>query len=133
MPTCSRDCRAWSSTTTPRTMGPARSMESNPGAAATCEMVALLAVRLGIPLDADGGALAAALMAGVVMDTATFAHSNATPRTLIVSAALVEAGAPLSDTRGASTAPSPMSSCGCTGPSSSVSRPRLTGGSCGPA
>ncbi len=68
-----------------------------PGAAATCEMVALLAVRLGIPLDADGGALAAALMAGVVMDTATFAHSNATPRTLIVSAALVEAGAPLSD------------------------------------
>ena len=36
-------------------------------------------------------------MAGIVMDTATFAHPNATPRTLIVSAALVEAGAPLSD------------------------------------
>ena len=35
-----------------------------PGAAATCEMVTLLAVRLGIPLDADDGALAAALMAG---------------------------------------------------------------------
>jgi phosphoesterase RecJ-like protein len=31
------------------------------------------------------------------MDTATFAHPNATPRTLVVSAALVEAGAPLSD------------------------------------
>ena len=31
------------------------------------------------------------------MDTATFAHPNATPRTLAVSAALVEAGAPLSD------------------------------------
>jgi phosphoesterase RecJ-like protein len=31
------------------------------------------------------------------MDTATFAHPNATPRTLIVSAALVGAGAPLSD------------------------------------
>ena len=44
-----------------------------------------------------GGALAAALMAGIVMDTATFAHPNATPRTLAVSAALVEAGAPLSD------------------------------------
>ena len=43
------------------------------------------------------GALAAALMAGIVMDTATFAHPNATPRTLAVSAALVEAGAPLSD------------------------------------
>ncbi len=65
--------------------------------AATCEMVALLAVRLGLPLDADGGSLAAALMAGIVMDTATFAHPNATPRTLAVSAALVEAGAPLSD------------------------------------
>ncbi len=67
------------------------------GAAATCEMVALLAVRLGIPLDAGDGALANALMAGIVMDTATFAHPNATPRTLAVSAALVEAGAPLSD------------------------------------
>ena len=31
------------------------------------------------------------------MDTATFAHPNATPRTLRVAAALVEAGAPLSD------------------------------------
>ena len=69
----------------------------DPSAAATCEMVTLLAGRLGVPLDADGGGLAAALMAGIVMDTATFAHPNATPRTLVVSAALVEAGAPLSD------------------------------------
>jgi phosphoesterase RecJ-like protein len=68
-----------------------------PGAAATCEMIALLALRLGVPLTAAGGALAGALMAGVVMDTATFAHPNATPRTLSVAAALVEAGAPLSD------------------------------------
>ena len=68
-----------------------------PDAAATCEMVTLLAARLGVPLDAGDGALAAALMAGIVMDTATFAHPNATPRTLVVSAALVEAGAPLSD------------------------------------
>ena len=60
-------------------------------------MVALLAARLGVPLDAGDGALAAALMAGIVMDTATFAHPNATPRTLAVSAALVAAGAPLSD------------------------------------
>ena len=36
-------------------------------------------------------------MAGIVMDTSTFAHPNATPRTLAVSAALVEAGAPLSE------------------------------------
>ena len=69
----------------------------DPQSAATCEMTALLATRLGLPLDLDGGALATELMAGIVMDTATFAHPNATPRTLAVSAALVEAGAPLSD------------------------------------
>jgi phosphoesterase RecJ-like protein len=66
-------------------------------AAATCEMVALLATRLGVGLDTGGGALATDLMAGIVMDTATFAHPNATPRTLAVSAALVAAGAPLSE------------------------------------
>ncbi len=69
----------------------------DPAAAATCEMVALLATRLGVPLTAGEGALASALMAGIVMDTATFAHPNATPRTLSVAAALVEAGAPLSE------------------------------------
>jgi bifunctional oligoribonuclease and PAP phosphatase NrnA len=69
----------------------------DPAAAATCEMVALLAARLGYRLDLGDGALAANLMAGIVMDTATFAHPNATPRTLTVAAALVEAGAPLSD------------------------------------
>ena len=68
-----------------------------PQAAATCEMTALLAVRLGVPLDEGDGALAGQLMAGIVMDTATFAHPNTTPRTLAVSAALVEAGAPLSE------------------------------------
>src|SRR5437762_4179782 len=69
----------------------------DPAAAATCEMVALLAARLGVPLDEGDGALATQLMGGIVMDTATFAHPNATPRTLAVSAALIEAGAPLSD------------------------------------
>jgi phosphoesterase RecJ-like protein len=69
----------------------------DPDAAATCEMVALLAVRLGLPLTLGDGDLAAALTAGIVMDTATFAHPNATPRTLRVAAALLEAGAPLSD------------------------------------
>ena len=66
-------------------------------AAATCEMVALLAYRLGVPLAAGEGALAANLMAGVVMDTATFQHPNTTPRTLAVAAALLEAGAPLAE------------------------------------
>jgi phosphoesterase RecJ-like protein len=69
----------------------------DPNAAATCELVALLAARLAVPLDSGGGVLAAALMAGIVMDTSTFAHPNSTPRTLAVSAALVAAGAPLSE------------------------------------
>ncbi len=70
----------------------------DPAAAATCEMVALLATRLGVSLRAGDGRLAAVLMAGIVMDTATFAHPNTTPRTLLVAAALLEAGAPLSET-----------------------------------
>ena len=68
-----------------------------PHAAATCEMVGLLAARLGMDAAMNDGTLATSLMAGIVMDTATFAHPNATPRTLAVSAWLVEAGAPLSD------------------------------------
>jgi phosphoesterase RecJ-like protein len=69
----------------------------DPDSAATCEMTTILAARLGIPLHEGDGALATALMSGIVMDTATFAHPNTTPRTLTVTAALVEAGAPLSD------------------------------------
>lgn len=64
-----------------------------PAAAATCELIALLLPVLGVPLDAE---LATLLMAGIVQDTHTFAHPNATPRTLRVSAELVEAGAQLS-------------------------------------
>lgn len=70
----------------------------DPAAAATCEMVTLIAERLGEEWqDERGRDLATVLMAGIVMDTATFAHPNATPRTLAVSATLVAAGAPLSD------------------------------------
>ncbi len=65
----------------------------DPQAAATCEMVALLLPELGVEIDAE---LATALMTGIVQDTHTFAHPNATPRTLRVAASLVEAGAPLS-------------------------------------
>lgn len=68
-----------------------------PHSAATCEMVALLTARLEVDPAAERGALATCLMAGIVMDTATFAHPNSTPRTLLVSAWLVAAGAPLSD------------------------------------
>jgi phosphoesterase RecJ-like protein len=69
----------------------------DPHSAATCEMATLLTWRMGVPLTARDGMLAAALAAGVVMDTGNFQHPNTTPRTLVVAAALHEAGAPLSD------------------------------------
>jgi phosphoesterase RecJ-like protein len=65
----------------------------DPNAAATCEMVALLLPELGVDIDEE---LATVLMTGIVQDTHTFAHPNATPRTLRVAADLVAAGAPLS-------------------------------------
>lgn len=65
----------------------------DPDAAATCEMVALLLEDLGVTADAR---IATVLTAGIVQDTHTFSHPNATPRTLRVAADLVEAGAPLS-------------------------------------
>ena len=65
----------------------------DPDAAATCEMVALMLPDLGIELDRE---LATTLLTGIVQDTHTFAHPNATPRTLRVAADLVAAGAPLS-------------------------------------
>jgi len=70
----------------------------DPTAAATCEMTTLLAARLEIPLDAGGGQLAASLLAGLVIDTATFQHPNTTPRTLRAAAELLTAGAPLYET-----------------------------------
>jgi phosphoesterase RecJ-like protein len=65
----------------------------DPEAAATCEMVALLLPELGVEIDQE---LATVLMTGIVQDTHTFAHPNATPRTLRVAADLLAAGAPLS-------------------------------------
>lgn len=64
----------------------------DPGAAATCEMVALLLPDLGVEIDAE---IATCLLAGLVQDTHTFVHPNATPRTLRVAASLLEAGADL--------------------------------------
>ncbi len=65
----------------------------DPDAAATCEMMALLLPDLGVTIDAE---LASVLTAGIVQDTHTFSHPNATPRTLRVAADLLAAGAPLS-------------------------------------
>ncbi len=67
----------------------------DPTAAATCEMVTLLLPALGVPTTAANGAIAANLMAGVVIDTANFQHSNTTARTLRVASELRAAGAPL--------------------------------------
>lgn len=66
-------------------------------AAATCEMVSLLALALEADLSVDGGRLASTLAAGVIMDTATFQHGNTTPRTLEVGGLLLAAGAPISE------------------------------------
>lgn len=65
----------------------------DPEAAATCEMMARLVPALGVEIDE---AIATVLTAGIVQDTHTFSHPNATPRTLRVAADLLEAGAPLS-------------------------------------
>ena len=101
----------------------------DPGAAATCELVALLAVRLGLPLDLGDGALADALMAGIVMDTATFAHPNATPRTLRGRRRRSSRPARRCRTsRAACTGRSPTPSSGCSAGCSTASRPRPTGG-----
>jgi phosphoesterase RecJ-like protein len=67
----------------------------DPGAAATCEQVALLLPHLGLAFAALGGDLAQDLCAGLVIDTATFAHPNTTPRTLRVASELLAAGADL--------------------------------------
>jgi phosphoesterase RecJ-like protein len=69
----------------------------DPTAAAACEQVALLVAQLGVPLDAFGGAIAGDLMAGIIGDTASFQHSNVTPRTLRVAAELLAAGAPMAE------------------------------------
>ncbi len=78
---------------------------SNPGfgttdwvdaeAAATCEQVTLLLPHLGLGFDAVGGDIVQNLTAGLVFDTANFAHSNTSPRTLRVASELVAAGAEL--------------------------------------
>jgi len=66
-------------------------------AAATCEMVSLIALALDADLSAGQGKIATTLAAGVIMDTATFQHGNTTARTLEVGGLLLSAGAPISE------------------------------------
>lgn len=63
--------------------------------AATCEQAALLLPHLGLGFDVADGDVVGLLTAGLVFDTANFAHSNTTPRTLRVASELVAAGAEL--------------------------------------
>jgi phosphoesterase RecJ-like protein len=64
-------------------------------AAATCELATLLLPHLDLGFDVLDGDIAQLLTAGLVFDTANFAHSNTTPRTLRVTSELVAAGAEL--------------------------------------
>ena len=92
----------------------------------------LLAARLGVPLTADDGALA----------RISWRASSWTPRPSPtptprrgrsrVAAALVEAGAPLSDISRRLYRTKPEAQLGCSGGSSSASRASDDGGSCGP-
>jgi len=95
-----RDCGAWLERTTILNIDHHVSNDGSeaavawvdPEAAATCEMVALMLPELGVEIDTE---IATVLTAGIVQDTHTFSHPNATPRALRVAADLVEAGAPL--------------------------------------
>ena len=78
----------------------------DPDAAATCEMVAQLLPELGVEIDAE---IATVLAAGIVQDTHTFSHPNASPTTLRVMADLVAAGAPLHELHRAIYADKPFS------------------------
>ena len=69
----------------------------DPSAAATCEMICLVALALNADLSAGQGKIATTLAAGVIMDTATFQHGNTTSRTLEVGGLLLAAGAPISE------------------------------------
>ncbi|NBO51940.1 MAG: bifunctional oligoribonuclease/PAP phosphatase NrnA [bacterium] len=66
-------------------------------AAATCELVSLIALAMSADFTANNGRLATTLAAGIIMDTATFQHGNTTSRTLEVGALLLAAGAPISE------------------------------------
>jgi phosphoesterase RecJ-like protein len=94
-----RDCGAWLGRATIANIdhhvsnaGDGAITHVDPAAAATCEMVALLLPELGVVIDRE---IATCLMAGIVQDTHTFVHPNATPQTLRVAAGLLEAGADL--------------------------------------
>ncbi len=66
-----------------------------PGCAATCEMLVILADALGLPLT---GPLADVLLTGIVTDTLAFRTSNTTPAVLNAAMRLMAGGADLTAT-----------------------------------
>ena len=64
----------------------------DPGAAATCQVVAELLPVLDVGLDEE---IATALLAGIIRDSQGFSTESTTPQTLRAAAAAVEAGAPI--------------------------------------
>lgn len=65
-------------------------------AAAACEMVVLLALRLGVGMDRPRFVRAAA--AGLITDSGAFGYPSVKGRTLRIGAALIDAGAPIAET-----------------------------------
>jgi len=61
-----------------------------PTAAATGELLVLFQQQAGLPLNQEA---AMCLLTGIITDTASFQHSNTTPRTLEAAACLLRAGA----------------------------------------
>lgn len=66
----------------------------DPSAAATCEMVVLIAVAMGIDLRVGHGRAAHLLAAGLVVDSGSLTHPEVSGRTFRAAGALREAGAP---------------------------------------
>ena len=106
----------------------------DPNAAATCEMVTLLAARLGVPLDAADGALADGPDGrhrhghrDLRPSECDAAHADASPRP----SSRPARRCPTS--RGGCIAPSPTRSCGSSVASWIGSRAPMTAGSCGAA
>ena len=92
----------------------------DPGAAATCEMVALLLPDLGVEIDAE---IATCLLAGIVPGHAHVRPSERDARTLRVAASLLEAGAASIGINRAIYADKPFSHARPVGPDAGEHRP----------
>ncbi len=98
-----------------------------PGCAATCQMLVYLADALSVPID---GALAEALLTGLVTDTLCFRTSNTTPAVLAAATRLMEGGAKLATITAQTLNSKPYRSLKLWGevlPGAAVGKPRTLG------